>query len=508
VPCAEESFIPVAQILNYNLSINSKLTDISTVGQLQQDNLFKNFESSWKSWSVSISEIYVDSDVSQTKLLEALDQHKRVFIKIVPFRTFGENGLRTVFIGSGYVVGTNIKNNLQSAVGVDITIIGSGPLDKKLESETNLIECENICCETLNESIYMFNGQTFNAPPAPSGSTGWMVEKAFESIETGTGDIGTIVLNASGAGLSGCPVHVVYRYLCQTSPHIPDTSKTAIEQFQEIYDKTQSDEQMTIIKMLEELLGFRIGANGTASELWYAFNYDFLADNPFYILDLSQMGLSDLHIVKTLTNLKGIDVSFNNLSFADIEIIQDLELFYLKADHNLLGQWSSALVGFADTIKHLDISYNFITENFLFDTLISGTTRSLDLFDISHNILSFYRCNRLRVKELYIRGNRYPNDSFYGNGYWESRKANANSSCLLASVFPQLCQNFIDLEALDISELELIPVDDISALITQIATDKSITTPEAENIVTFSPTFTEVLPVEQFNPLTLPRNWI
>ena len=485
------------------------MTDISTYGQLQRDNKYKKFEASFKRWSVTISNVYIEDDAGQERLRQAIDNHERIWVKLVRNKEFGTRGYRTVRIGIGFVVNSTIRQSVQDAVNNSFAILGTGPLQRMLEKQSNLITCNNICCEEINENIYMFNGQTFEAPLAPKGSTGWIVEKAFEPIETGTGNIGTITLNASGAGLSGCPVHVVYRYLCRDSAYIPNNSLTAYEKFVEIADKTTNFSQIQIIKKLASLVGIVLGHNGNASDVWILLVYSFFPANPDYILDLSNMKLSDLTIVSTLTGLTGLNVSFNDLSFADIETIQDLELKYLKADHNLLGQWSSALVNFADTIKYLDLSYNFITEQFLFSTFTSAPNPStLDYLNFNKNICSFWNNDKLKVKELYFAMNRYPNDAFYGNGYWESRKLSANSSLLVASVFPQLVKDFIILEKLDISELELSPLDDITLLIAQIASDKGITLAEAESLITYTPKYSEILPVEQFNPLALPRSWL
>jgi hypothetical protein len=485
------------------------MTDISTYNQLQRDNKYKKFEASFKRWGVTISNVYIEDDSGQQRLRDAIDNHERVWIKLVRNKDFGTRGYRTVRIGMGFLVNVGIQQSIQDAVNNNFAILGTGPLQRMLEKQSNLITCNNICCEELNENIYMFNGQTFEAPPAPKGSTGWIVEKTFEPIETGTGDIGTITLNASGAGLSGCPVHVVYRYLCKDSAYIPSNSLTAYEQFVEIADKTTNFSQIQIIKKLASLVGITLGHNGNASDVWILLTYSFFPANPDYILDLSNMRLSDLTIVGTLTGLTGVNISYNDLSFTDIESIQDLELKYLKADHNLLGQWSSALVNFADTIKYLDLSYNFITEQFLFSNFTSAPNPStLDYFNFNKNICSFWINQKLKVKELYFALNRYPLDSFYRNGYWESRLTTANSSTLIASVFPQLCKDFTILEKLDISELQLSPSDDISALITAISTDRAESVAIATSRVTYSPKYTEILPVEQFNPLALPRTWL
>ncbi len=507
------NFVKVGCITNFNFTINSELQDISTIGQLNRDDNYKKFEVTFKRWSLQINSLYIEDDAGQEKLRQSIDNGQRVWLKLIPRSLYNSSGLRIIHVGAGFLTSVKINNGLQTSVNQSLQIIGTGPLEKMLENSSHPITCENICCVELNETVYVYNVQDFEAPPAPEGSSGWIVEETFFGVTTGTGDIGTYTTHPSGAGLSGCPVQIVYRYLCDDSPFVPDPSDPAILQFVDIVDNTTNDQQIKIIQLMEELAGVRLdGRTVFGSDLWIAFNLVFLPANPDFIFDLSGLGLVDLYVVATLTNLTGLDVNFNNLSFPDLETIQDLELVYLSANHNLLGQWNSVLSAQQSTIKYLDLSFNFITENFLFSTFSGSGSVSLDFYDMSHNIVAFYTNNKLKVKKLLVTNNRYPNDSALGNGFWEAQKGDTNITTELAVQFPQLSEDFSILEELDLSSMELwlggVPSDDLTALITEIATDLGITVGQAAPIVTYNPTYLDILPIDVFDFLSIERSWL
>jgi len=498
----------VACITDFNFTIQSELQDISTIGQLNRDDNYRKFEPTFKRWSMSINSLYIEDDEGQERMRQAIDNDERLWLKIIPRNIPSAGGLVRVWVGNGLVTSITHGNGLQSVVGQGVQIIGTGPLESLREDVTNPIQCSNICCVELNESVFLYDGQTFEAPPAPEGSTGFIVEKFFEPVETGTGDIGTISLNATGAGLSGCPVQVVYRYLCDDSPFVPDTGNPPNEQFQEIGEKTTNTQQLGIIKILEKETGKTVSDTFSYEDLWIEFNFVFLPANPDFILDLSQFGLTDTFIIATLTELKGLNIDFNNLSTPDLETIADLELVHFSANHNLFGQFDASLQAFADTIKHLDISFNFFTEAHAFGAIVGSGSVTLDLYDSSFNIWSFYLRDKLKSKIMRVNNNTYPNDAALGNGFWENMKGDPNIITQIAVQFPQLCENFSILEELDISANELIPSDDISLLIAQVAADLSITVAQATPIVKYDPTFTSTLPIDVFDFLTLVRNWL
>jgi len=505
---AGDIFVKLACITRFNLNIKQTNRNISTIGQLNRDDNFKKFEPSFRTWTLQIDDIYDDTFAINQLLRDSLDNGQRVWIKIYPNRTFNANSIRTVYIGAAYTIFTQIANRLGDAVRDVMSLIGTGPLKRMIEKSGSLLECNTVCCVDISRGIYMFDGADFDAPVAPAGSTGWIVEKSFEAIETGTGNIGTISINATGAGLQGCPVWVVYRYICADTGFVPDTGEPAQDQFVEIAQNTTNPQQLEIIDRLQALSGFRVDGNDKFDELWTAFNITFLTANPNHILDVSQLGLADLYIISTLTNLKGLNASFNNLNMAAVLQADNLALNYLQLDHNLIGHDIKLLLPFNATIKHLDVSFNSVNENFLFDVTVDATTRTLDFLDYGNNLVAHINNDNLKCKEILFNANRYPNDKALGNDYWESRKGAGNTEVDIASNFPQLAKDFIITTKIDISELELDPLDDISLLVTEVKTDKGVSQAEAEAIVIYDPTYSEILPIDVFQPLSLVRNWL
>jgi len=471
---------------------------------------FRNFVYGKKSWTISGEFIYNQDDEQQEELEEAYFLRQRILVKFVPNTDFdGLGNKRRARGGFGFVMNLDLRAPTRDLQRRAFTIVGCGVPFDIMETETSSESCLTLCCIDVHQGIYLQNGIPFKAPDAPEGSIGWIVEKNFEAVETGTGNIGFIEVDSAGgsAGADGCPVFTTFRYLCVDSAIVP-TESTAGEEFVEIAEKTNNPGQIAIIEKMQELTGLRLNVNDvTYYDIWFEFNFVYLPNNPSEIIDFSALGLSDGHIIETLTNLKNVDLSFNNLIHEDVEEWERINLNYLDISHNLIGQENKVFVFQAATLTHFDLSHNYLVEAFLYN---SGDGQlnppTMNFYDLSYNFIGAMLSDTVVIRDFRMIFNTYPDDDTYGAPpFWTPRKvSDANSSIYIADPTHPM-KNLTIVQNLDLSSTELDDPDaDIPALVTAVATAQSISTAAAEQIVIYDPTFLES-PRAAYNPFNLSR---
>jgi len=442
-----------------NIKISFKTTLTETTPQNHEG--FRDFEPEFIHWNGSADGIYVQTDAAQKAVLLALSTKMRLFLKWVPDREFNQRGNRR-WVMIGLVVVTEYKTNhhVAEAAIVNISFQGSGKPFTRLESESQADDC-NPCCVGLSQSLYMVRGESWVAPPAPENSTGWVVEKNFYPIEYGTGDIGTIFLSTINpvtglpfpAGVMNCPVHVSFHYLCDSSDYIPATSDPVTE-FNEIWENTGSPTQEAVFRILEEAVGFRIGdeINGStvdAVTLFVAFNYEYLIDNPDFTLDISRLGLTDLSIVNTLTNLKKLNCSHNYLTIFDMAALVRPQLTWLDCSYNFIGNDNLEMAFMTASLKYLDMSFNYMNEVYMYSSIAIGSTKTLDYLNYSNNFLAICSNNKAIIKVFEMKNNIYPRDLF-----WTPQINDPDSSIKIAGATNAML-NYSICEKIDISNSEL-----------------------------------------------------
>lgn len=506
-------FLRIAEILTMSLTASRDMIDVTTY----LNEGWRSFEPGFKSWSSSHSEIYVQTDEGQKEIESAIFLGKRIYLKFVPTRNFDQIGTRReIFVGLCFVTSWSITSPLGAPGRVTVSMRGVGELMQRLETETQADELCDFCCEPLNETIYLVLDEEFVAPPAPPGSTGWVVEKNFEPEETGTGDIGTITINPSGAGLDGCPVQVTYRYLCEDGPYIPTGGGTTLDDFVEIAENTSNSGQIAIINIMEEQVGFRIGdPKGVnqlfkAQDLYIEFNFVFLVANPTFLLDVSGLGIDDITIINQLSNLQRLDASFNNLTVFNLDELTIPALIFLNVSHNLVGQDNGELAQQAPTLTHLDMSFNFLNESFVF---MSAGGPDVDLYDLSNNYLGFIDNSARRIKTFKMVFNTYPSpvvlDPSAPADFWSIRITNVLSSVrIIDGGVTNMMLDYTVVDLVDISESQLADETvDIQTLITRIEVAQGITNAEAALKVKYNPTYSDTVSSRSvYNRLSLPRD--
>ena len=496
-----------------DIKISFKTTMTETTPQNHEG--FRDFEPEFIIWSGTASGIYVESDAAQKAVLMALSSKMRLFLKWVPDREFNMRGNRR-WVMIGLVVATSYKtqHHVAEAAAVNISFQGSGKPFTRLETEAQADDC-NPCCVGFSQSLYMTRGESWVAPPAPENSTGWVVEKNFYPIEYGTGDIGTIFLSTINpvtglpfpAGVMNCPVHVSFHYLCESSDYIP-TPSDPLTEFDEIWQNTGSPTQEAVFRILEEAIGFRIGdeINGStvdAVTLFIAFNYEYLIDNPDFTLDISRLGLTDLSIVNTLTNLKKLDCSHNYLTIFDMAALTRPALNWLDCSYNFIGNDNLEMSFMATTLKHLNMSYNYLNEFYMYSTFGVGSLQITDFLDYSNNFSAKLNNVRLRTKEFIFRNNIYPRGA-----YWTPAINAADSPLNIANATNAMLDYSI-CEKIDISNDELTDeVNDPETIANMILVDNpDVTTIEqARARVIHDPKYSESSHAP-YDPKNLPRYW-
>lgn len=484
---------------------------------------WKSYRKGKRSWSVNLSDLFDNDEVGQNYLRDKMMDGARFFVKFVPesrYNLFGNR--RFKWVGGAIVVKHSIKSNTVGLTTDSFTLQGVTPLSKRFETETTAAATA-VCCDSLHESIYMTVGETFEAPPAPPGSIGWVVDMNFQAQQTGTGDIGTITLLTTGPGDSGCPVQVTYRYLCADRAFRPDTGATYWEQFIEIAENTANPGQIAILQEVQDVIGFRLGQDlggglkVTAAYIYYQFNFVFLVKNPNFILDLSGLELDDLILVDTFTNLTGLDVNNNFLTVFDLEELDGPALVYLDARFNLIGQDNIELNSQAPTLTYLDLSFNFLNESYVFSNFVLGSTHTVEFYDVSNNYLALIINNRANIKHFRMANNKYPSATFLdpvaSQDFWGARIGDSTSAVLIiSSPFANISNTLTLNEIIDLNSSRLgdgTATDEdtiINAFASALAAAQSITVPEARGIIQYDVRWSDSAPPEIYDRYNLPRS--
>ena len=322
---------------------------------------------------------------------------------------------------------------------------------------------------------------TYTPPDAPLGSSGWVIEAEFVGVQTGTGNIGAYQLIGTLPNtIAGCPVYVSFRYLCVNSAVVPDGGGTALQDFLEIAETTLNEDQLTTLEKIQEAIGLEYPTESWF-DIYYNFNVVFLSKNPDYELDLSGLGLSDVSLLDTLTNLRHVNLNDNKINGYSLQQIDRLNLVTMKMQRNALGMNDLIfLVPMNSSLKHIDVSENNIQEVRLF----SGF--DLDYLDLSDNVIASIDSNTSnKVKDFRFNRNVYPDTV----GFWATRKADSTSATKIANNLGDMSQ-IINFELADYELND--PVNDPTTIINTIASDKGITFAEAEALTNFAPTWEDV----------------
>lgn len=513
------SWIRIGEVTDMNVNFIHE----PTLTSLYKGGQWKTYRKGMRSWDISLDDILINSEVGQNFLRDKMMSGKRFFVKILPdsrYNLFGNR--RYKWVGGAIVKNQKINSPTKGLTTDSYILQGVTPLSKRYETETTA-DSTAVCCDALHETLYMSVGETFEAPPAPAGSTGWVVDMNFQAQTSGTGNIGTITLLTTGPGNSGCPVQVTYRYLCADQAFRPDTGASFWEQFIEIAENTANPGQIAILQEIQDVINLRLGqeiypgVKATAADIYYEFNFVFLVKNPDFILDLSGLGLDDLILVNTFTNLTGLDVNNNFLTVFDLEELDGPTLVYLDARFNLIGQDNIELNSQAGSLVYLDLSYNFLNESYVFSSFGGGGSHTVEFFDLSYNYLALVTNDICKIKVFKMVNNKFPSETFLdpliAQDFWGVRLYDANSAVLILTgdTFKNLSSDLTINEIIDINGSRLgdgtIAGEDaeIAALVAELVIQQGISSAQARGIIKYDNRWSSSAPPEQYDRYNLPR---
>ncbi len=319
-------------------------------------------------------------------------------------------------------------------------------------------------CQTTSYARYLELGDDpWEVPPAPNGSIGWTIEYSFfvTSIptEVGTGDVPPIQITTSTPGFGGptvlgCPVHVAVTYHCPNSPLTPDvsfpTTGTARGDFIELAQTTKNASQLTQLDRILLMVGR--SADGDYFDLWGTI-YDeaqaFLLANPDYILDMSELEMTNVQLLILLTEIKKLNLRGNLLGGGDASVLSSLPLTYLDMSYNLLGGTHDVqfLPMLSNGLVHLDISHNQMQEYYLFSTSNGGGNWIMDYVDISANFFAIGDYAYMQTKTFKFTDNVFPTVDFW----LDPAKAGEN----LQQNTGNFGSNWQDIELIDLSNTQI-----------------------------------------------------
>ncbi len=354
-------------------------------------------------------------------------------------------------------------------------------------------------CEPVSHSRYLTINDTWTPPAAPSGSTGYSIEYQFlatTSSQSGTGDAPTISIDASITGFttnntgSGCPVFVTVRYKCPESPIVPNIDYVSDglprNDFIQIATLTFNATQLNTIDLILQMIG--VDFDIPKEKLNFGNIYDeaqaFLLANPDYVLDVSRTRLSTMDLINTLTNLKGLDASYNLITGGALDSMFNLSLTFLDLSYNFLGGADTEKLKFMrSSLKHIDLSHNYLQQIYLYgDPQAPLTPWEVDFVDFSYNTIAQLSTLGLRAKVLKITNNTFPTTTL-----WNSLYANGNGQLAVQT----LGNYFEDLEELNLNDTQIKnslndqtvdpslpnPDDEMAVLFNTIMISKQIATP-------------------------------
>lgn len=381
-------------------------------------------------------------------------------------------------MGFGVVKSLNQSKPNDSNANDEFVVVGCGPIECRKDNEESK---DFVCfCEDQITNVYMIHLEIYEPPNAPKGSTGWSVEAEFVGVITGTGDIGPYQLvGVLPNTIAGCPVYVSFRYLCVNSAVTPSGGGTAIEDFLEIATTTLNGDQLAVLDAMQAATGLSYPSSSWL-DIYFEFNFVFLLANPSFELDLSGLGLSDLSLINTFTNLKHINLNDNKVNGYGLQQIDRLNLITMKMQRNALGMNDLIfLLPMNGTLKHIDAKSNNIQE-------LRLLSFNLDYLDVSDNVVASIDSGLTNnVKDFRFNNNVYPSTV----GFWLARKTAATSATKLAGALGNLSgvTNF------EISNTEMDdPVNNPITIITKISVDKGISYAAAELIFRNFPSWIQV----------------
>ena len=355
-------------------------------------------------------------------------------------------------------------------------------------------------CVTASYARYLtIFDDPWTPPPAPNGSIGWTIEYSFFTTsiptEVGTGDAPEISItpDTPGYGSStaqGCPVHVALTYHCPDSPLTPNisfpTTGTARGDFIVLAQTTTNPSQLTQLDRILIMVGR--DADGDYSNIWGTI-YDeaqaFLLANQDYILDMSELEMTNVQLLVLLTEIKKINLSNNLLGGGDVKVLADLPLTYVDMSYNLLGgthdvQFQPMLAG---GLVYLDISHNQMQEYYLFSVANGGGNWIMDYVDIGYNFMAIGAYTYMQTKVFKFTDNVFPTVPFWASKESQQQNVNVNFG-----------NNWQDITLIDLTNTQIIgsldtpPTSDtsISVLRASIVADGHSVS-EAEAIVVRDP---------------------
>ena len=140
--------IKIGSITNFTLKISISLKDISTHGFLAKNKRYRNFDWSFKTWSVDFKNIYIDDTIDGELLDSIFDDAVTVWIKLSPNRKQSLKTGKTIFIGKALINSKDFANSLSAAVENSVRLLGVGPIFKLKEFDDCVIRFETGCIET------------------------------------------------------------------------------------------------------------------------------------------------------------------------------------------------------------------------------------------------------------------------------------------------------------------------------------------------------------------------
>jgi len=484
----QTTFNQVAEVRNLKIAVNEKFVDITKY----RNEGFREWGNGMKGWEGSADYLYCKDDAAQDALFTAIRTGTPLFIKMVPNKDFDATTLQREIFG-GLCVIKNWQKNVPNAdaVATNIVFTGRGPIENRGETSAQAASGDFCFCIEWYQTVYLSLNQVYTPPVAPSFSTGWEIDPFFYTKQSGTGNLPTITINAAFLGtllsntLNGCPIPISMRYKCEGGPIIPSGSGTSKDDFLEIAPVTQDTGQLKVIEIMEDELDKKIGVGGvTFSSLYDDFD-TFLLANTDFVMDLSGLRISNLEMVNTLTNLKGLNVNNNLINGVSMNQMPDLNLITFKAKNNFIGSdHGKLIVHMVSTLKTVDFSDNILHESFLFGAA-GGGPFTVDFFDVSENFIASISNEDHKIKEFIMRDNIFPADD---GGFWDSntfRKAVEIAQPARVSEDRSVAIKY-DFSNSDIDD----PHDTtLTTLRDNIKTAQSISQAEADSKVVYDPDF-------------------
>ena len=315
-------------------------------------------------------------------------------------------------------------------------------------------------CTTTTYSKVASWGQVVQFPPSNGFNIGWEVDFGLVGTKlTGTGDIPAITIDSNtvqgwdtSSTTRGCPILVIGRYLCPNAEITNAdfvTDGIARNDFIQIATLTKNPIQKSIIDGLKLLAGYPVDYPITDFGLLYDKVQAYLLANQDVIFDLSNLKLVTLDLVDTLTNLKKLNLSHNNLGWYELYKLDRLALTYIDLSYNWLFEDAKSLMPMRASLKYIDISHNYLQQCYVYYNNGSDPIFDVDYFDCSYNTIAIGDWNRMRAKVFKFTNNVFPDHPFFTVVYQFKNGAINPAQFGVAT-------NFTNSELIDLSNTALI----------------------------------------------------